>query len=142
MTVQSRPTPLHQPITNFGDLQDWIDRRLEGIEEDLADDETAQANGRALRERRATLLDVAHAIREAVASEASVDAQESAEEAWREHVLEVAAATLFPRADSWYVGANVPGKPREMLNYPGGLPQYLQRWKDCAAEGYSGFAID
>jgi cation diffusion facilitator CzcD-associated flavoprotein CzcO len=70
------------------------------------------------------------------------EATRDAEEAWREHVLEVAAATLFPRADSWYVGANVPGKPREMLNYPGGLPQYLQRWKDCAAEGYSGFAID
>ena len=94
MTIHQRPTPLHHPIATFSDLQAWIDKRLEGVEEDLADDEIAQANGRALRERRATLLDVAHEIREAVAAEASVDAQEDSEAAWRERYPDADELTL------------------------------------------------
>ena len=50
-----------------------------------------------------------------------IEATSAAEEAWREHVLEVASGSLFPKADSWYMGANVPGKAREMLAYPAGL---------------------
>ena len=84
MTIHARPTPLHQPIVNFGALQDWIDRRLEGIEEDLADGETAQAMGRQLRERRAVLLDVAHAIREAVEAEASDHAADREYDRWKD----------------------------------------------------------
>ena len=59
-----------------------------------------------------------------------------------EHVNAVAETTLFPLADSWYVGANVPGKPREMLNYPGGLALYLQQCEAVADKGYEGFALD
>ena len=50
--------------------------------------------------------------------------------------------TLFPLADSWYMGANIPGKPRELLNYPGGLPLYLQMCQACADEGYTGFVLE
>jgi len=39
----------------------------------------------------------------------------------------LADATLFPRADSWYLGANIPGKPREMLAFAGGLPAYMEK---------------
>jgi hypothetical protein len=65
----------------------------------------------------------------------------SADEAWREKVLEVAAGTLFPRADSWYMGANIPGKPREMLAYAGGLSSYMDLCNESADRGYEGFAI-
>jgi cyclohexanone monooxygenase len=49
--------------------------------------------------------------------------------------------TLFPKADSWYMGANIPGKPREMLMYPGGLPRYLETFQACRERGYEGFTL-
>jgi cyclohexanone monooxygenase len=70
-----------------------------------------------------------------------VEATVAAEEAWRAQVLELADATLFPRADSWYVGANIPGKPREMLSFTGGLPAYLAKCRESAERGYEGFAL-
>jgi cyclohexanone monooxygenase len=72
---------------------------------------------------------------------ARVEATVAAEEAWRGQVLELADATLFPRADSWYLGANIPGKPREMLAFSGGLPAYLAKCRESAERGYEGFAI-
>jgi cation diffusion facilitator CzcD-associated flavoprotein CzcO len=68
-----------------------------------------------------------------------IEATEAAEEAWRAQVQAIAALTLFPRAASWYMGANVPGKPREMLNWPGGLPSYLAACRVEADAGYPGF---
>jgi cation diffusion facilitator CzcD-associated flavoprotein CzcO len=72
---------------------------------------------------------------------ARIEATVAAEEAWRAQVLELADATLFPRADSWYLGANIPGKPREMLAFSGGLPAYLAKCRESAERGYEGFAI-
>jgi cation diffusion facilitator CzcD-associated flavoprotein CzcO len=70
-----------------------------------------------------------------------VEATVAAEEAWRAQVLELADATLFPRADSWYLGANIPGKPREMLSFTGGLPAYLEKCRESAERGYEGFVL-
>jgi cyclohexanone monooxygenase len=70
-----------------------------------------------------------------------VEATVAAEEAWRAQVLELADATLFPRADSWYLGANIPGKPREMLSFTGGLPAYIAKCRESAERGYEGFAL-
>ena len=70
-----------------------------------------------------------------------IEATQEAEEAWRDHVAELVDATLFPRAQSWYMGANIPGKKREMLVYPGGLPLYLQKCKESADAGYAGFVL-
>ncbi|MBW0089884.1 NAD(P)/FAD-dependent oxidoreductase [Pseudonocardia sp. KRD-184] len=70
-----------------------------------------------------------------------VEAEVEAENAWREHVAELVVPSLFDRADSWYMGANIPGKTRQMLNYPGGLPTYLTKWEESAAKDYAGFAI-
>ena len=70
-----------------------------------------------------------------------IEATPEAEEAWRDHVAELVNATLFPRAQSWYMGANIPGKKREMLVYPGGLPMYLQKCKESADAGYAGFVL-
>lgn len=69
------------------------------------------------------------------------EATAEADRQWREHTDEIADMTVFPRAKSWYMGANVPGKKRQSLNYPGGLPMYLQKWADVRADGYCGFEI-
>jgi cation diffusion facilitator CzcD-associated flavoprotein CzcO len=70
-----------------------------------------------------------------------VEATVPAEEAWRAQVLSLADATLFPRADSWYFGTNIPGKLREMLAFTGGLPAYIAKCRESAERGYDGFAI-
>ena len=71
-----------------------------------------------------------------------IEATAQAETVWRDQVQGIAAMTLFPRADSWYMGANIPGKSREMLNWPGGLQLYLHLCRTAAAEGYTGFDLD
>jgi cyclohexanone monooxygenase len=70
-----------------------------------------------------------------------IEAMPEAQEAWMEHVAEVASFTLFPRADSWYVGANVPGKPRVFMPYVGGVGAYRERCAQIAADGYEGFEL-
>ena len=69
------------------------------------------------------------------------EATPTAEQTWKDHVEAVGAMTLFPLADSWYMGTNIPGKPRELLNYPGGVPLYLQMCEASAANGYDGFVL-
>lgn len=72
----------------------------------------------------------------------TVEAKPSAEDAWMAHVTEVAYSTLFPLADSWYVGANIPGKPRVFTPYLGGVGPYRARCDEVAAAGYEGFVLD
>ncbi len=69
-----------------------------------------------------------------------IEATAEAEDAWVAHVNEVAAATLFPSCNSWYLGANVPGKPRVFMPYLG-FPPYVQKCDEVAAKGYAGFAL-
>lgn len=70
-----------------------------------------------------------------------IEATRAAETAWFDHVNEVASRTLLPNANSWYVGANVEGKPRYFMAYLGGVPAYLQSLEACADGGYSGFSL-
>lgn len=63
------------------------------------------------------------------------------EDAWVEHVNEVANATLYPTGNSWYLGANVPGKPRVFMPYLGGVGRYRQICAEVAADGYRGFRL-
>jgi cation diffusion facilitator CzcD-associated flavoprotein CzcO len=69
-----------------------------------------------------------------------IEATVGAENAWLAHMNEMAGATLFPLADSWYMGANIPGKPRQFLNHPN-LPTYMDLCNQCAANGYEGFEL-
>jgi cation diffusion facilitator CzcD-associated flavoprotein CzcO len=69
------------------------------------------------------------------------EATAAAEEGWRAQVHAIADATLFPQADSWYFGANIPGKPREMLSFAGGLSNYIAKCNESAERGYEGFMI-
>ena len=70
-----------------------------------------------------------------------IEARPEAEAGWVEHVNQVADSTLFPLADSWYVGANIPGKPRVFMPYVGGVGPYRKICDDVAAKGYEGFAL-
>jgi cyclohexanone monooxygenase len=72
---------------------------------------------------------------------ATIEPQPDAEEQWVLHVNEVAAGTLFTKADSWYVGANIPGKPRVFMPYVAGVPAYIKICDEVAAEGYRGFDL-
>ena len=70
-----------------------------------------------------------------------IEATREAEDRWMTHHEEVAAETLFPSCDSWYVGANVPGKPRTVTPYTGGMPAYMEKCEAVAANGYEGFSL-
>ena len=70
-----------------------------------------------------------------------IEATLDAEDAWVAHVNEVGDATLYPQANSWYVGANIPGKPRIFMPYVGGVGAYRQRCDDVARKGYEGFTL-
>ena len=70
-------------------------------------------------------------------SEASAEFQRD----WMKHVDEVATATLFPTANSWYLGANIPGKPRRFLPYVGGVGNFRRICDEIAADGYRGFHL-
>ena len=70
-----------------------------------------------------------------------IEATTDAEDAWVSHVNEVAVMTLYPQANSWYIGANVPGKPRVFMPYVGGVGVYRQKCDEVAANGYEGFAL-
>ncbi|HRD76408.1 MAG TPA: cyclohexanone monooxygenase, partial [Hyphomicrobiaceae bacterium] len=61
------------------------------------------------------------------------------EMAWVTHNNEVADRTLYPLANSWYMGANIPGKPRVFMPYVGGVTAYVQKCREVAAKGYEGF---
>lgn len=70
-----------------------------------------------------------------------IEAEQLAEDTWVDHVNKVASKTLFPTCNSWYVGANIPGKPRVFLPYVGGFPRYEAKCRDIAANGYDGFEV-
>jgi len=72
----------------------------------------------------------------------TMEAKKDAEENWVAHVNEVAHTTLYPQANSWYMGANIPGKPQIFMPYIGGVGVYRQICNDVAAKGYEGFAME
>jgi cyclohexanone monooxygenase len=69
-----------------------------------------------------------------------VEATLEAQDAWVDHVNEVAGETLYPTCNSWYLGANVPGKPRVFMPYLG-FPPYVEKCNEVAARGYEGFVL-
>jgi cation diffusion facilitator CzcD-associated flavoprotein CzcO/acetyl esterase/lipase len=70
-----------------------------------------------------------------------IEPTDEAEHDWAEHTAHLASNTLYPKADSWYMGANVPGKPRMFLAYVGGVGAYRMICDQIAATGYHGFDI-
>jgi len=70
-----------------------------------------------------------------------IEAQAEAEESWVAHVREIAGTSLRSTCSSWYIGANVPGKPRVFMPYIGGFPAYVQKCDAVAANRYEGFVL-
>ena len=72
---------------------------------------------------------------------ARINAEQQAEDDWVAHVGETAALSLRATCSSWYVGANIPGKPRVFMPYMGGYPVYLEKCQEVVANGYQGFVL-
>ncbi|MDC1295518.1 cyclohexanone monooxygenase, partial [Myxococcota bacterium] len=72
----------------------------------------------------------------------TVDAEEEAQTGWVAHVNDVANATLMPKAGSWYMGANVPGKPRVFMPYGAGVGIYREICDGIIKDGWRGFSFE
>ena len=70
-----------------------------------------------------------------------IEPMQQAQDDWVAHTRELAEATLMPEADSWYVGANIPGKPRVFMPYFGGFERYWKICDEIVADGYRGFQL-
>jgi cyclohexanone monooxygenase len=71
----------------------------------------------------------------------SIEPTREAEDEWVSHVNELASETLYPQANSWYMGANIPGKPRVFMPYTGGVNVYGEKLAEVAAADYEGFRL-
>ena len=73
----------------------------------------------------------------------TIEATRSAQDQWVAHVNEIVSATLMTGANSWYMSANIPGKPRAFLPYlgPEGVGGYRKKCEEIAAKGYEGFEL-
>jgi len=71
----------------------------------------------------------------------AIEPTDTAQAGWQQHVIDCADITLFAKADSWYMGANVPGKPRVFLPYIGGVDNYRQICNEVAEQDYLGFSL-
>ena len=71
----------------------------------------------------------------------SIEANRDAEDRWVAHVNEAAARTLFPLANSWFLGANIPGKPRVFMPYVARIGVYRRECQEIADKGYKGFTM-
>ena len=72
---------------------------------------------------------------------ATIEPTADAETRWGQHVNEAGERTLYTKAASWYMGANIPGKPRVFMPYIGGVGVYRQECDAVAAKGYEGFVL-
>lgn len=74
------------------------------------------------------------------AAQRTIEPTPAAQDAWVDHVNDVADLTLFPTCSSWYLGANVPGKARVFMPLAG-FPAYVEQCDAIAADGYRGFVL-
>ena len=72
---------------------------------------------------------------------ARIEPSEQAEQDWGAHVGELAGRTLRYTCGSWYLGVNIPGKPRVFMPYIGGFPRYIEKCSEVAGKGYEGFLL-
>lgn len=91
-------------------------------------------------EQHAELCDraIGHCLEE---GHAVIEPTADAQAGWDREVHDAAYATLYPQAASWYMGANIPGKPRVFLPYIGGVGTYNDICEDVVREGWRGFEV-
>jgi cyclohexanone monooxygenase len=85
------------------------------------------------------IADAITTLRESGAT--TIEATEDAGREWTEHVDRIGQRTLYPRAGSWYMGSNIPGKRQGLMLYTGGTVEYRRRLEEVVANGYEGWAI-
>jgi cyclohexanone monooxygenase len=73
---------------------------------------------------------------------ATIEARLEDEDAWVEHVNEVSKVSLRSTCSSWYVGTNIPGRPRVFMPYIGGFPVYVQKCNEVMSSGFDGFVLE
>ena len=73
---------------------------------------------------------------------ATIEARVEDEDAWVEHVNEVSKVSLRSTCSSWYVGTNIPGRPRVFMPYIGGFPIYAQKCNEVMSSGFDGFVLE
>jgi cation diffusion facilitator CzcD-associated flavoprotein CzcO len=73
---------------------------------------------------------------------ASIEPTRDDEDAWVEHVNDVSTVSLRSTCSSWYVGTNIPGRPRVFMPYIGGFPVYVQKCNEVMSNGFAGFVLD
>jgi len=71
-----------------------------------------------------------------------IDANLEAQEEWVKHANKIASKTLRYECNSWYLGANIPGKPRVFMPYIGGMPSYREKCSAVASAAYKGFNLN
>ena len=72
---------------------------------------------------------------------ATIEPVPASEDEWVEHVNDVSTVSLRSTCSSWYVGTNIPGRPRVFMPYIGGFPVYVQKCNEVMTDGFSGFAL-
>jgi cyclohexanone monooxygenase len=74
---------------------------------------------------------------------ATIEPAEEAEDRWIERLNHIASKTMYtrPSCSSWYLGANVPGKPRIFMPYVGGVGEYRRQCEEIVEAGYEGFVL-
>jgi cyclohexanone monooxygenase len=72
----------------------------------------------------------------------SIEPKREDEDAWVEHVNDVSTVSLRSTCSSWYVGTNIPGRPRVFMPYIGGFPVYVQKCNEVMSGGFAGFVLD
>jgi cyclohexanone monooxygenase len=73
---------------------------------------------------------------------ATIEPMQRDEDEWVDHVNEVSKVSLRSTCSSWYVGANIPGRPRVFMPYIGGFPIYVQKCNEVMSNGFEGFVIE
>jgi cyclohexanone monooxygenase/acetone monooxygenase len=92
-----------------------------------------------LQQQTEWITDAIAAVRARGAS--TIEPTAAGEQAWVDHHEEVVSTNLISKTSGWYLGTNVPGKPRRVLSYTGGVGTYRQKCADEAAADYPGFLI-
>jgi cyclohexanone monooxygenase len=72
----------------------------------------------------------------------SIEPTREDEDAWVEHVNDVSTVSLRSTCSSWYVGTNIPGRPRVFMPYIGGFPVYVQKCNEVMSNGFAGFVLE
>ena len=101
---------------------------------------TAYSNGPSCTQKQGDwILAVCKKMREE--NRTKIDATKEAEDKWKEQVDSMHALTLRHNVDSWYMGTNIPGKKKQVLNYAGGMPLYLKTIQEAFDKDLEGFDV-